>query len=191
MGNGTGSFSTSTTSYSVVAPYDLISDDFNGDGTLDLAIEKKVAVSFFGNVQLLLLLGVGNGSFVPSSTYNISAAASELISGDLNNDGKVDIVNGNSSYPNLMVLLNGAVLGINSTNTLCLGNAINLSAYGASTFTWSTGANTNSITVNPTTTTNYTLTGMSINGCVGSAVKTVSVVICTGINEQNGFKEEG
>ncbi|MES2762675.1 MAG: choice-of-anchor L domain-containing protein [Bacteroidota bacterium] len=58
---------------------------------------------------------------------------------------------------------------------LCAGNPGILFASGASTYSWSTGATTSSITVTPTTTTNYTVAG-SIGTCSNSAVATVTVV---------------
>jgi gliding motility-associated-like protein len=58
---------------------------------------------------------------------------------------------------------------------LCSGNAGFLYASGASTYSWSSGAATSSITVTPTTTTNYTVVG-SVGTCTNSAVSTVSVV---------------
>ncbi len=74
-----------------------------------------------------------------------------------------------------------AVLTVNPTPTvtvtnpsICSGNATTIVASGASTYTWSTGANGNSISVTPGTTTSYTVTGSSI-GCTSTAVSTVSV----------------
>ena len=65
---------------------------------------------------------------------------------------------------------------VNST-TICLGQTANLTASGASTYSWSpgvtiTGVNTADAT--PITTTSYTVTG-TISGCSGTAVATVTV----------------
>jgi hypothetical protein len=46
---------------------------------------------------------------------------------------------------------------------------------GASSYTWSTGANTNSISVTPTVNTTYTVTGSNTLGCVSSAINIVTV----------------
>ncbi len=61
-----------------------------------------------------------------------------------------------------------------SNATICSGNAVTLSASGATTYSWSTTATTSSISVTPTTTTVYTITGSS-TGC--SNTKTVSVTV--------------
>lgn len=52
-----------------------------------------------------------------------------------------------------------------------------LSAYGANTYQWSTGANTYSIAVSPTITTTYTVVGTDLNGCSNS--KTIIQYVAT------------
>jgi hypothetical protein len=59
--------------------------------------------------------------------------------------------------------------------TICAGKSATLTASGANTYVWSTGATTNSITVSPTSLTQYTVTGTTPAGCTNSAVATVSV----------------
>ncbi|MBC7695166.1 MAG: T9SS type A sorting domain-containing protein [Burkholderiales bacterium] len=59
--------------------------------------------------------------------------------------------------------------------TICSGNSVNLSASGANTYSWSTGASTASISVTPTTSTNYTVAGTNTLGC--TTAKTVSVTV--------------
>lgn len=79
---------------------------------------------------------------------------------------------GDESYCNLAF----GVMDMNcQDNPICPGEPIQLIANGASTYTWSTGAQTNSISPNPSTTTSYTVNGSSAFGCSGSAVTTVSV----------------
>jgi gliding motility-associated-like protein len=63
---------------------------------------------------------------------------------------------------------------------ICLNGSTTLNATGANTYTWTpttglsagTGA---SVTANPTTTTNYTLTGTSAAGCVNTDIVTITV----------------
>ncbi|MEO7088084.1 MAG: PKD domain-containing protein, partial [Bacteroidia bacterium] len=59
--------------------------------------------------------------------------------------------------------------------TICVGTNVILTPGGAVTYSWSTGATTNFITVNPAVTTSYTVTGTSSAGCTGSAIATVTV----------------
>ncbi|MDI3479485.1 MAG: hypothetical protein PWQ14_631, partial [Rikenellaceae bacterium] len=57
------------------------------------------------------------------------------------------------------------VLASASPSTINSGQSSVLTASGASTYSWNTGGNTASITVSPTSTTTYTVTGTSTLGC--------------------------
>jgi len=57
---------------------------------------------------------------------------------------------------------------------ICTGNSIVLNGSGASTYSWSTGDSTASITVTPNATTTYTVTGTNA-GCTGTATISVTV----------------
>lgn len=71
-----------------------------------------------------------------------------------------------------------STLNISATpsNTICLGNTATLLASGVATYTWSSGANTPSISVSPTVTTSYTVNGTNALGCQYSKSITVMVV---------------
>jgi hypothetical protein len=69
-----------------------------------------------------------------------------------------------------------------STVSICKGKTATLTVSGATTYTWSTNANTPSIAVSPTVTTNYTVSGTS-NGCTSTKTMQVLVNLCTGIND--------
>jgi len=58
---------------------------------------------------------------------------------------------------------------------VCPGGSTDLTASGALTYTWSTMQTGDSITVSPSTPTNYTVIGTDANGCVNSAVTTVTI----------------
>lgn len=58
---------------------------------------------------------------------------------------------------------------------ICAGQSSTISASGANSYVWNTGASSASISVSPVSTTNYTVTGTSVAGCTGSA--TVSLTI--------------
>jgi len=54
---------------------------------------------------------------------------------------------------------------------------------GPYSYNWSIGATTSSVTVSPTATTTYSLAVQDVNGCPGSATKTVNVVNISGGNK--------
>jgi gliding motility-associated-like protein len=59
------------------------------------------------------------------------------------------------------------VVSVNSgtTASICFGGSTSLSATGASTYVWSDGSTSNSINVNPSSDTVYTVIGTNANGC--------------------------
>jgi len=59
--------------------------------------------------------------------------------------------------------------------TVCNGSSANLSASGSTSYTWSTGANSASINVLPTVSTNYSVFAIDTNGCPGSKAVAVTV----------------
>jgi gliding motility-associated-like protein len=67
----------------------------------------------------------------------------------------------------------GPAVFVNSP-AICAGQSATLTASGATTYSWSTGASTNPVSVSPVTTTSYTVTGTT-SGCIASAVATVTV----------------
>ena len=73
-----------------------------------------------------------------------------------------------NALPNLQINAGSAISTCGTQTTVLTGS-------GASTYTWNTGPTTTTISVSPPSTTNYTLTGTSAQGCVNSTVTTVSV----------------
>ncbi|MES2763173.1 MAG: LamG-like jellyroll fold domain-containing protein [Bacteroidota bacterium] len=90
-----------------------------------------------------------------------------------------------STFATSSVTINSLpTINANTTHTsICVGETANLSANGASTYTWNPGGSGITISVSPTVTTTYTVTGTDINGCQNNAVVTQSVNLCAGINQ--------
>ncbi|HPM40084.1 MAG TPA: gliding motility-associated C-terminal domain-containing protein, partial [Bacteroidales bacterium] len=63
-----------------------------------------------------------------------------------------------------------------SPAAICNGASSILTASGANTYNWSTGGNTASITVTPSSTTTYTVTGTTTAGCTSTASITINVI---------------
>ena len=62
-----------------------------------------------------------------------------------------------------------------SSSPVCAGATATLTASGASTYTWSNGSTTASVTVTPASTSVYTVNGTDLNGCVNSFTTQVTV----------------
>ncbi len=92
-GEGNGTFGAPTTVYS--QSYSLFAEtfinqilvgDFNGDGHLDLLLDDDPV---FGNGAMILLPGLGNGSFVSPSPLLEVGTDLPIAAGDFNGDGEV------------------------------------------------------------------------------------------------------
>ncbi|HQQ93502.1 MAG TPA: T9SS type A sorting domain-containing protein [Bacteroidia bacterium] len=78
------------------------------------------------------------------------------------------------------------VLASSTRTSICRGESTTINATGASSYSWTTGATTSSVSVSPNTTTVYSVTGTS-NGCKGIASINIKVSLCLGINELSGL----
>jgi hypothetical protein len=97
LGRGDGTFQTGTTT-SISAPADLISEDFDGDGKRDLLVAGDSGG--FG-----YLSGNGDGTFASPVFFQAGSFSRSLVSGDFNNDGKLDfaLTSGGSSEVNVLL----------------------------------------------------------------------------------------
>jgi hypothetical protein len=171
MGNGSGTFTTTLTYAVGTSPYFIISKELNGDGMIDLAVANNASQN------ISILLGTGTGTFAPAVNIANGTTPYSLISADFNNDNRADLAVANVFLNTIGIYLNDPSLFLNSTtNEVCTGKTITLSASGASSYSWSTGVTTTSIAVSPTIQTTYTVVGTNtVNGCSNTSVKTISV----------------
>ncbi len=81
-------------------------------------------------------------------------------------------------------------VSIAGAGTICAGNATVLTASGADTYSWNTGATTASIAASPTANTTYTAMGTnSLTGCSNTISASIVVSPCTGISTVSSIIE--
>jgi hypothetical protein len=118
-----------------------------------------------------------NGSAIATPTAN----ASYTVTGT-----SVAGCAGNAAISSVSVSALPTVTVSSSTSgTICAGQSVSLTANGAATYSWNTGATTAVIAVSPSVTTTYTVNGVAVNGCANVSTVTQNVNSCVGIQTTN------
>jgi gliding motility-associated-like protein len=163
----------STTSYTVTG----------SDGTCTNTAVSTVSVADFNTSgtnsaicegEYVTLSGSGAGSYIwstgsvsPSITIHPLATSAYTL---------VETIGSCTNSAVFTVSVNPAPnIRVSRDTILCAGTSIVLTASGASSYLWNTGASTFSLSVTPTVTSAYTVTG-AVGTCTDQAVTTVSVL---------------
>lgn len=162
---------------------------FNSDATL--ACPNATASSYSPNNTFRPNIIFENCGVSNSSSYTISVSSNGSITHNYNNDSikivptvtptasivyTISVTNPQGGCVSTVpISLTTPTLVVAGTNTICEGSSALVTASGANTYVWNTGATTSSISVTPTTTSVYTVTGTDLNNC--SNTQTVSVVV--------------
>jgi hypothetical protein len=113
LGNGGGTYSAATPyPTGSVIPLSVAIGDLNGDGHLDLAVANYNDPLGFGEGMISVFLGDGNGTFSAATLYPTGTGvpgAQSVAIGDVNGDGRLDLVVANAS--NRISILLGQVGG--------------------------------------------------------------------------------
>ncbi|CAF3221632.1 unnamed protein product [Rotaria sp. Silwood2] len=103
LGYGNGSFTNQTTysSGSNSDPYSVAVDDFNNDTIPDIVVANH------GTNNLGVFLGYGNGTFTSFISFSLDYGSNPffVVTGDFNNDRKVDLAVANDGTDSLNILL--------------------------------------------------------------------------------------
>jgi hypothetical protein len=174
---------------STIAPSPTISTNYTVTGTssgCSNAVVKTITVNPLPTLTITGASTVCAGNSVNltvsgANTYTWSTgsnASSIIVSPTANityTAGGTD-VNGcvNSSVKSITVSALPSV-NITGANAICMGSSVLLTASGASSYSWNTGAITTTIAPSPTLNTSYTVVGTSTAGCTNSFVKAITV----------------
>jgi hypothetical protein len=120
LGNGDGTFQAAVRYPAADGADAVVMGDFNGDGNLDLAVSSNSAGanSSSGSAgAVTVLLGRGDGTFRNSLVYGAGINPLTVAVGDVNGDGKPDLVLADTLANTAVVLLNNYVPG--SSGSAC------------------------------------------------------------------------
>lgn len=190
LGSSSGTFSFLNSFSAGNQVFGLIAGDMNNDGKMDF-----VTTDFNGGLSnVKTFYGNGNATFAFSSFNPSQVNNFDIAAADFDNNGYLDFVltTGISSGNTARVVWNNptpTVSVASSASLICAGQSATLTGMGASTYSWSTGATSTSITVSPTITTSYSVVGTSTANCSSSNTYTLNVSACTSINEINNTQE--
>ena len=132
-----------------------------------------------GLVQLASVQNPNNSSYQPmSNTFSVATTGLYYLAVR----GQENYYASQLVWDNLAITApcqfanNAAAIALTGTTTICAGQPVSITASGASTYTWNTGATTNAITVSPGFNTTYTVTGINpLSGCLGTATRQIVV----------------
>jgi hypothetical protein len=92
LGKGDGTFLAAQIYAAGYSPNSVAVGDFNGDGHLDIAVANDI--DRFGTVSILL--GKGDGTFLPAHSFSAGLSSHSVAVGDFNGDGHLDLAVANS-----------------------------------------------------------------------------------------------
>ena len=122
-------------------------------------------------------------SWTGPNTFTSTNQNPTVSSAGLNTIGVYTVVataNNCTASATTTVTLNAIPIITATSDTICVGFSANISASGATSYTWSSGVTTtnpngSTATASPTTTTTYTVTGTDANGCTSTGTSVVTV----------------
>src|SRR5579864_797798 len=99
LGNGDGTFRPAVNYSTGSAPTTAAVGDFNGDGTLDIAVANS------GENDVSILIGNGDGTFRSPVSVMVGSLPNAVMVADFNGDGKADLAVANGDSNNVSILL--------------------------------------------------------------------------------------
>ena len=122
-----------------------------------------------------------NGATSQSITVSPTVTTTYIVTGFANGCQNTDTIT-------VFLVDDGVTVNAGNDAEICQGESIILTATGGSTYEWNTGETTASITVNPTTTTTYSVTAFSASGNNSDTDEVIVTVNTPPTKQQNERK---
>lgn len=140
-------------------------------------VPQSATLTASGALTYLWSTGANAASTVVSPSVTTTYTVTGTNASGCNNTSQITVTV--NPLPTVNVITSNPVICSQPTQ-----QTATLTASGATTYSWNTGATTAVVAVSPSTTTSYTVIGTDGNGCSNSSVITQSVSLCTGVEEQ-------
>ena len=146
-----------------------------------ISVTSSSSVICSGVTTTIIATGANSYSWSPGgqTTNSIVVSPTNTTNYTVSGSGLNGCIGSANQIININTLPN---LSINGTTNICKGSSTILTALGAYTYTWNSGANTTSISVSPTITTSYSILGEDINGCINSFTTSVNIITAKDIS---------
>ncbi len=129
-----------------------------------------------GGSATLSVTGANNYTWLPGPTTGSTIVVSPSVSTTYTVTGNIGPCTDTKTL-GLIVNPTPTLSAASSTNNVCAGTSITLSASGALSYTWQPGSlSGGTVVVSPLVSTNYTVFGSNASGCFTTAVVSVSVI---------------
>ena len=152
----------------------IIETDVSGDASNDAIICNGGSVTLTASGTTSYLWSTNSTSSTitlsPSSTttYTVTGTTGCSVTASIT----ITVTN---TAPVLTIISTETSGNANNDDIICIGGSVTLTASGTTSFLWSSGAaTTSSITITPSSSTTYTVTGTT-SGCSNTASKTITV----------------
>jgi hypothetical protein len=163
---------TTSSSFTVTQPAVIVS-----------TVASQTNVSCYGGANGVITLTTTGGtapySYSWTPTGGSTATASGLVAGTYSCTVK-DANLCSAPQPTATISQPATFSVVSSNSVICAGESANLTATGATSYTWNTTATTSVIAVSPSVTTTYTVIGMT-GVCSNSLTITQNVNTCVGV----------